>query len=590
MALSVARTRSGATPSGFVRPSWASAVGWLTLALLALLVAVPVVMLVLGSFSQANVPSDFSLARLTASNYVRAYTDPRTYQVLANSVVYVVCSVACGIGMSLIFTWLVARTDVPARWLWTAAIPLALVVPGMLESMSWVLLFSPKVGFVNRMLSGLFHSGPIFDVYSLLGIIALESLRTVPTTFLLLLPLMIRFDPALEEAASLSGSSPWTTVRRVTLPLLVPGLLSVVIYQAVTVLASFEVPGILGLPGQVYVFSTLIYTDTTGAAASSGGGLYGLANALAMLYLLLNVVALFVYARVTRNAAKFAIVTGKAYRPRRFSLGHWRWLAAAILAVYLFISVVLPLLVLLWVSLTSLIVQPTLPALGHLSGTNWQHLFMSPDPDFLQTLVNTVITVVGSATLAVALSLMVAWVSVRTRFSARHLVGQLAFMAHGIPGIILGLALIWFWLRVSGVPIYGTLGIVIIGLVTTALAFGSRTLGAALLQIHTELEEAAHTSGASPFTAIRRVLVPILMPALGGVWIWVALQSIRNVTLPLMLQTGSENTVLSSYLWQQWEAGNMNYVGAIGVSLIVGMLVVTLVVARLGMAPHRTHG
>jgi len=567
------------------RPRAGPLLCWLVLAILAFLVLVPLAMLVLGSFSAARLPTDFSLSDLTADNYLSVYTDPLTYRVLGNTVVYVAGSLALGLSLSLLFAWLVARTNMPAKWLAYVGLPLALVMPGMLESMVWVLLFSPRIGFVNRLLMAAFGlSGAPFDVYSLPAMMTLEGLRMVPTGFLLLAPVLLRFDPVLEEAAATAGGRPGTIIRRVTLPLLVPALLSIALYLGVTVLSSFEVPGILGLPGRVYVFSTLIYTYTS-ATTSAGGNSYGAAAALAIIYLLINVGGMALYIRATRDAARFAVVSGRAYRPRLVNLGRWRWLALAVLVLHLCVNIVLPLLVLLWTSLMPRIVQPSVSALRELTFASWQRL--AGDAQLVQVALNTLAVVLATATLTALASLAIAWIVTRTRFAGRRLLDQLAFASHGLPGVILALALIWFWVRIDALPVYGTLAIVVLGLVTGFLAYGTRTASAALLQVQRELEEAAYASGAALAGTMRRVLVPLLAPALTGLWVWVAIQGMRFVTLPLMLQTGPENTVVAAYLWRRWEAGEVNLVAAVGLALVATVAVLTAIVWRLSPASRR---
>lgn len=562
----------------FARPPW------LLLGFVGFLVVMPVAMLVLGSFSADRIPGNFSLDRLTLANYAAAYGSPLTYRVLGNTTIYTVATVALGLAMAAFFAWLVARTDAPGRRIAQVLIPLPLVIPGMLESMVWVLLFSPRIGFVNRAAMGAFGlSDPPFDVYSMAGMISLESIRLVPSGFLLLLPLFLRFDPALEDAAAASGAAPTSVARRITLPLLMPGLLSVVIYQAISVLSSFEVPGIIGLPAQVYVFSTLVYTRTS-AAASAGGSDFGTASALAMVYLATCIVGLLLYTRWTRHADRFAVISGKGYRPRAIVLGAWRWPAAAALTSYAFVAFVLPVLVLLWASLTPRILQPGPPALASLTDRNWRALATSDE--LMRILGNTVFVTVTTATLVVVLAFAIGWVATRTRFPARRALEQLAFISHGVPGVILALALIWFWVQLD-LPVYGTPLILVIGLSTGFLAYGSRSVSVSLLQVHRDLEEAAYTSGASTVSTMRDIFVPLLLPALVGLWIWVALHAVRFVTLPLMLQTGPENTVLAAYLWREWEAGEVNLVAAAGLGLIVMLLVVTAVAMRLGQGPRR---
>jgi iron(III) transport system permease protein len=583
LTLTPSRGLSWALPRPSLRAS--GTLGWLVTAVVAFLVLVPVSMLVLGSFSGARIPSDFSFATVTVQNYLSVYTSPVTYRVMGNTAIYTMATLALGLTLSFLFAWLVTRTNMPCKWLAYAGLPLALIIPGMLESMIWVLLFSPRIGYVNRFLmEGLGLSGAPFNVYSLAGMIALEGLRMVPTGFLLLTPLLLRFDPSVEEAAAMSGAPRHLVTWRVTLPLLLPGLLSIALYLGVTVLSSFEVPGILGLPGRVYVFSTLIYTYTS-AAASSGGNSYGAAAALSIVYLLINVVGLAIYARVTRDSARFAVVTGKAYRPRMLDIGRWRWPALAAVALHLCITIGLPLLVLLWTSITPRILQPGAAALRQVTSASWQQLLT--DSEVLLTVRNTLVVLLVTATSAAFFSLLIGWLTTRGAFGGRRLLDQLTFVSHGLPGVILALAMIWFWVRLDAVPVYGTLAIVVIGLLTGFLAYGTRSMSAAFLQVHRELEDAAYTSGASILKTVRRVVAPLLLPALASLWIWVAIQSVRFVTLPLMLQTGPENTVLSSYLWRRWEAGDTSQVAAVGMAMVLVMGLITVAVTRVGLLARR---
>ncbi|MGH7832347.1 MAG: ABC transporter permease, partial [Candidatus Binatia bacterium] len=226
---------------------------------IALLVMAPLAFLIMGSFSTAKLPTDFSLETMGLVNYIKVYTDPGTYEILHNTVIYVAGSAMVGICLAVALAWLVERTNMPGKiWIY-AGVPMTLAVPGMLQAMAWVLLLSPRIGFINKSLQSMFDldQAPV-NIYSLGGMIFLEGLRLVPTAFLMLVPLMRSMDPTLEEAASVSGARPFSTTRKITLRLLAPGLVAVMIYQAMTALEVFEIPGILGLPAGIYVFSTKI--------------------------------------------------------------------------------------------------------------------------------------------------------------------------------------------------------------------------------------------------------------------------------------------------------------------------------------------
>ena len=224
------------------------------------LVLAPLSFLILGSFSTAQLPTDFSLATMGLVNYIKVYSDPGTSEIFINTIIYVAGSTVLGIFLAVSLAWLVERTNMPGKMVVYAGVPMTLAVPGMLQAMAWVLLFSPRIGFVNNFLKDIFGpDAPVIDIYSLEGMVFLEGLRLVPTAFLMLVPLMRSMDPALEEAAAVSGARPASTMRKVTLRLMAPALVAVMIYQAMTALEVFEIPGILGLPAGIYVFSTKIY-------------------------------------------------------------------------------------------------------------------------------------------------------------------------------------------------------------------------------------------------------------------------------------------------------------------------------------------
>ncbi|MGE0651341.1 MAG: ABC transporter permease, partial [Alphaproteobacteria bacterium] len=301
---------------------------WALLVLMAMLVGLPAVFLVLGSLSQTQVPTDISLTALNFDNYLDVWFDPVTYGLFYNTFIYVFGATALGISLAATLAWLVERTDCPGKiWIY-AGVPMTLAMPGMLQAMAWVLMLSPRIGFLNTFLVdelGIMP-GPI-NIYSLGGMIFVEGLRLVPTAFLMLVPLMRSMDPSLEEAAAMSGAGPSSTLRKVTIRLLLPGLVAVVIFQFITALEVFEVPGILGMPADLFVFSTKIYQIHHSATVLPE---YGKANALAMIYLVVAVVATIAYSRVIAHQERYTIVTGKGYRPRTQPLGFWRWPAVTL--------------------------------------------------------------------------------------------------------------------------------------------------------------------------------------------------------------------------------------------------------------------
>ncbi len=549
------------------------------------LVATPLVLLILGSFSLAVLPTDISFSNMGLDNFEDVWLDPGTYAVFSNTLFYVTGATAFGVTTAAVLAWTVERTDIPGKiWIY-AGVPMTLAVPSMLQAMAWVLMMSPRSGFVNTFLIETFGlSSAPFNIYSIGGMIFIEGLRLVPTAFLMLVPLLRSMDPALEEAAVMAGASPIRAVRRVTLHLMAPGLTAVLIYQVMTALEVFEVPGILGLPARIYVFSTKIYSilHTVGGIPE-----YGLANALGMFYLLLAVVATFLYLRVIAKAERFSIITGKGYRPRLFELGRLKSVAVGLVVLYLSFSIILPFLILLFTSFLPYLQMPSWEAFGSMTLINYSQLF---NTKMIGTVMwNTLILVVVTSTAVVLFSFVISLVVVRSRFVARKFLDQLAFVPHAIPGIIMGLAFLWVFLQLDkwGIPGFGTVWAMAVAFTVSYISYGTRTMNAAILQIHKELEEAAQISGAPPLRTVFRVFFPLLMPAFVGIWIWTMLHAVRTAGKPLILYEGAENQVLAILIWNMWDEGYVEAVGAIGALLIAGLLVVTVAVRYLGFGRGR---
>ena len=553
---------------------------WLVFLAVLGLVGVPLAFLVLGSFSLAALPTEFSLSEMGLGNYIEVWLDPRTVGLFANTFIYVSGATLVGIGFAATLAWLVERTNIPGKiWIY-AGVPMTLAIPGMLQAMAWVLLLSPKIGFINtsiRDLLGLAENP--FNIYSLSGMILIEGLRLVPTAFLMLVPLLRSMDPVLEEAAAMSGANPRSTLRRVTIKLMLPGLLAVLIYQAMTALEVFEVPGILGIPAEIYVFSTKIYSilhSDTGIPA------YGKANSLAMIYVVIAVAATYLYSRVIARSERFTIVTGKGYRPREVDLGRYKWCAFGFAQLYLLLSIIMPFLALLYVSFLPFMQAPSANAFSMMTLNNYKELWYQ---EVIGTVVwNTLIMVVLSATLTVVFSFLVSLVIVRSKFWGRKILDQLAFMPHAIPGIVLGLAFLWVFLQADkfGIPLYGGIVSISIAFAVGFMAYGTRAINAAILQIHKDLEEAAHVSGAPYWRTMWRIFYPLMLPTFVGVWIWSVLHAVRQAGTPLILYEGAENQVLAVLIWNLWDRGDIEIVGAMGTVLIVGLLLLTLGLRLIG--------
>jgi iron(III) transport system permease protein len=367
----------------------------------------------------------------------------------------------------------------------------------------------------------------------------------------------------------------------VTLPLLSPALLAAAVLYIVFIFEAFEIPGAIGLRSGLTVFATEVYNATHPAGLALPD--YGRASALSVIVMVIAVGLLVVYFRATHRSSSFTTITGRGYRPRRIQLGMWRYPAFGIIALYLFLSVILVPVVLLWVSLQPFYQIPSPAAFARVSLKAYTDILVYPNIG--STMVNTIILGLGAATATVIVTFGVAWVVVRTKIPGRRIFDGAAFLPVAIPGVVIGLAMLFLHLGLK-IPLYGTIAIVIVGLTTKYLAFGTRTMSAAYIQIHQELEEAAALSGSGLGSTFRRVSLPLLRPALLNAWVWVFLHAIRELPVAIMLYAPG-SVVLATLLWHLWQLGQTAVAGALGVvlfslSLLVSIAMRALTESRVG--------
>lgn len=521
---------------------------------------------------------------LTLANYRAVFTDGRTYDSLLSTVLYSVGVTVISLVLAIAAAWLIERTDLPGRNLAWIAMLAPIAIPGVLSSMAWILLAAPQTGAINVALrevmswfgSGI-ERGPI-NIYSLPGMIFVEGLRGATTLFLMIVGAFRLMDPSLEDASSLSGASRWQTLRRVTLPLLVPAILAATVYSFLGNLQDFDTPLLLGLPAGIYILPTLIYF----VAYVSPIPNWGLASAYASLFLIvLAVLAVLYYRVVIKRSRRFQTIVGKAYRPQRIRLGRWRYVASAGFALFFLLSLGLPLLILLWASLLPGYEPPSLAALQNLTAENYARLI--DDPGMVRAFWNSAKLGIGTATAGMLVAFVVSWAIVRLKVRGGLLLDGLAFLPNAIPTVSIGLGFIVLYLSplANWTHLYGTLTLLILALVVNYLAFSTRLANGAMAQLGQELEEQSWVAGHNKLATLARVTGPLLLPTFVAGWVWIFAHSVRQLTIPLLMGT-NRNEVVAQRLYQTWsQQGDLPYASAIAVVLLVVLLVFALGARRL---------
>ncbi len=473
-----------------------------------------------------------------------------------------------------VVAWLVTRTDTPLRGLGYFTAFASFGTPFILYTIGWLLLLG-KAGPVNHWLKILLNqSTPVINVYSMAGMIFIEALLWSPFVFLMLAASFRSMDPSLEEASAVCGARVWQTMRRISLRLMLPAFFSVLLLIFIRAFESFEIPALVGLPGDIRVLTTAIYQDAQRLPPQ-----YGNAGAFAVLLMVAVAATLYLYFRVTRDGDRFHTVTGKGYRPALIRLGRWRYLSAAGLLVYSFVLLVLPFLIIVWASLLPFYIQPSLEAISKFTLKNY--VLAVGFPKITSSIKNSILLGLGSATVVMVLTTLASWILVRSKLRGRWLLDLLTTLPLLFPGIVMGLAILRFYLNVP-IPIYGTLWILLLAFVTRYIPYGIRYTHSGLLQLHKELEEASYVSGASWLNSMRRITLPLIMPSFLGGWVFVFLLSAKELSMSILL-VSPQTPVVSVAIYELWENGQVGELAAFSViwtAILVSVAVAYYLFAR----------
>jgi len=542
-------------------PTLIAIVGFLTVS--------PVVMLLLGSFSEGL----GAFGSFTLEKYVKSYTDPALLEIIINTIVFIIGSSLVATVLALFMAYLNTRTNIPFKGLFQMISIVPMMIPHILFAISWALLLNPSNGMINLLLKQILNlrDSP-FNIYSLPGMILVEGLLDLPVSYLIIAPAMSSFDVSLEESSKVCGSSNLRTLFKITLPVLRPAILASVTLVAIRSLESFAVPSALGMPGRIYLLSTHIYRIiATGFAAD-----YGMAAAVGMSALAASVTLIVLYRHLTSESEKYVTISSRGYRPALVELHRAKIPLFVIVALLSFVLILLPVLVLLYTSLVPYSMVPSLKAFGMMSWKHW--VTVLKDPISLLSLKNSLLLGVVGATLGVVLTLFVSYTIVKVRTHASGILESLSFLSFSFPGIVIGVGFMWLFVRT---PLYATIGSLLIGYIATYLPYGIRPLSSAFIQIHRHLEESSRVCGGGMFYTLRRIIVPLLIPGIVSAWILMATMFVRELSVSVVLsRPGSE--VLAVQILRFAEDGLWGKLSALGILMIIASTTLAVLASVAG--------
>ncbi|XOT95203.1 ABC transporter permease [Alcaligenes pakistanensis] len=550
---------------------------WSLILIVGFLTLCPVLMLLLGSFSQGLT----AFGSFTTAKYVAAYTDPFLLEVTFNTVVFVLGSSLFSTALAVFLAYLNTRTNMPMKGVFTVLSIVPMMIPHLLFSVSWALLLNPSNGLINMFLQdtlGL-QEAPL-NIYSLWGMILVEGLLNMPVAYLIIAPAMASFDVSMEESSRVFGGGLWRTLTRVTLPILRPAIMAAFILAIVRALASYAVPRVLGTPGRVDVLATYLFEMiSTGFAPD-----YGKAAALGMSVLSASIALIVLYRYMTKESSKYVTISSRGFKPTQLELHRAKIPLFIIVGIISLLMVVLPVAVLLYTSMIPYSMVPSARAFSLMSWANWIDVIQ--DPISKVAMKNSLFLAVVGASLGVLLSLFVAYVVVKLRTRAAALLDTLSFLSFSFPGIVIGIGFMWFFVQT---PLYATLTALLLAYIAAYLPYGIRPLSAAFVQVHAHLEESSAVAGASSWTTMRRIIIPLLIPGVVSAWILMATMFIRELTVSVVLsRPGTE--VLAVQVLGYAEDGLWGKLSALGIIMILISTVLVLLAMHIGNFYKRRQG
>jgi iron(III) transport system permease protein len=513
------------------------------------LIVLPLASLFYGSVSSEQ--------GLTLDNFHEALTGRLYLQAVLNSLILGAWTGLFSVLIGLPLAWAVSRTNVPAKSLITLTATLAYLSPPFLTAIAFVNLFAPQSGLINKLMRDVLGLPFLtFDIFSMKGLVLVTVLHTFPFVFLLAASALKSVDASYEEAAQILGASKWRTAFSITAPLVTPAILSGTLLAFVNAIALFGSQAIIGLPGRVVTLPTRIY-----ALFDSPDG-YGLASALSLVFILVTVAALFLQ-RSFLARRSFVTLSGKGSRPQLVNLGPGRWLLFGFALLIFIVAIILPYSALIAVSFSKSW------GLDFWKNLTLQHYwFILFEYNVTQrAIMNSLLLATLAALLAVTIGAVIGWIELRSKIPGRKLLDYVALVPLGLPGIVMAVALIQFWLKMP-VALYGTLTILLLAYTARYIPLGVRAANASLRQVDPSLEESARILGAGWGMTMREITLPLIRPGLFAGWLLVFVPSIQELSASILLFSSSSMT-LAVAVYNLYENGYTEPVAALSIINII---------------------
>lgn len=504
----------------------------LSVGILVVFVAFPVFLIFFNAFWNSET-NTFNLI-----DVINVLKEPSTYQALLNSVIIASgTTLGCTI-VGTFFAWLVTRTDLPWKRFMKGMFLIPFMLPSFIGALAWKMLLSPRAGYINRFFMDTFNlDDPIFNIYSYAGIIMVEIMYLFPFVFIQVCGALERMDPTLEESARISGAGLFTITRKITIPLVLPSILSGALLIMLYSMAHFGTVAVLGIENGIYNIPTLIYEKIH----QSAGSFESIRTGTVLSTVLVFTAAFIIWLQNKVLArGRFQIIAGKSFRPMELKLRGLRIPMMVFCILYIGFTIGLPTVVIFLVG--------GLPTYG--LPFTWENLSLDNYKFILfehqltrDAIFNSLTLGLSSALITMFAGVIISYVIVKMKVRGKGILEFLGMLPFSVPGSVIALGVILAWSGKFGINLYNTIWIILVAYIARYMAFSLKANSAALEQVHDSLVEAARACGATMWQALKDIVLPLVRPGMLAAFFLIFLPSLRELTVSILLYAPTTRTI-----------------------------------------------
>nr|WP_281413585.1 iron ABC transporter permease [Microvirga antarctica] len=465
--------------------------------------------------------------------------------------------------------WAVSRTTMPGKQFIRLAVLIAFVMPNFITAIAWILLAGPNAGLLNVFMREVFGVAKGWSVFSRGGLILVLTFSFYPLIFFASAAALDNMDPSYEEAAQMAGASAWRGSLGISLPLVMPAIVSSSIFVFLEAMGAFGAPAAIGNAAYFHTLTTKIYE------LFSYPPRFELAAAAATPIIAFTVLGLMLQ-RYATGRRRFNVISAKPKVARAVDIGIGRWILFAFSMLVIFASVALPLFVLVR---TSLLSRWGLPfTWQNLTFKNYAALF-DTSTILPRAVGNSLMVSAGTASICVVLALVIVWLIERTKLPGRALLTFICTVTFAFPGIALAVGFVLGY-REPPLALYGTIWLFFIAFTAHRFPFAFQFVRNGVKQLSTELEEAGRMSGASWTRTLVDISVPLLKSGMMAAWMMVFAVTLRELSMAVLLNVrGTETMPIAIFNFV--DNGTFESAAAVSVVLIAMSILSVAILRRI---------